>query len=151
MKHLVLPVNHLQPPEKLLTLQLVVGSTGRVAFEAEGGEAPFAVMIGDLADRLAALALPDIRDRWLPSEANTWSRVTKAHMLDLLGQLGMGDAARQMKTAKKTTLAGYMMRLFAAPPSRLTPEQLAAVRAWAPDGMKTVAPDEAADEEALAA
>jgi hypothetical protein len=101
---------------------------------------------------LAALALPDIRSRWMPTEANYWSRVTKAHMLDLLGQLGMGDAARQMKTAKKTTLAGYMTRLFAAPPSRLTPEQRAAVRVWAPDGMHTVTPDEeAADDEVLAA
>ncbi len=100
---------------------------------------------------LAALALSDIRDRWLPTEANYWSRVTKAHMLDLLTQLGMGDAARQMKTAKKTTLAGYMTRLFAAPSSRLTPEQLAAIKGWAPDGMQTTVPDEAADGEALAA
>lgn len=101
---------------------------------------------------LAALALPDIRDRWLPTEENTWSRVTKAHMLDLLGQLGMADAARQMKTAKKTTLAGYMTRLFAAPPSRLTPEQLTAINGWAPDGMHTVTPDEeAADDKVLAA
>ena len=101
---------------------------------------------------LAALALPNIRDRWLPTEANTWSRVTKAHMLDLLTQLGMGDAARQMETAKRTTLAGYMTRLFAAPPSRLTPEQLADINGWAPDGMQTVTPDEAAaDDGALAA
>lgn len=57
-----------------------------------------------------------------------------------------------MKTAKKTTLAGYMTRLFAAPPLRLTPERQAAIRAWAPDGMHTVTLDEeATDEEALAA
>ncbi|MEZ5933239.1 MAG: hypothetical protein R3F54_15060 [Alphaproteobacteria bacterium] len=42
-------------------------------------------------------------------------------MLDLLTQLGMADATRQMKTAKKTTLAGYMTRLFAAPPSSSRP------------------------------
>ena len=79
---------------------------------------------------LAALALPDIRDRWLPTEANYLVAGDQgAHARSSYGQLGMGDAARQMKTAKKATLAGYMTRLFAAPPSRLTPEQLAAVHA----------------------
>jgi len=102
---------------------------------------------------VAAFALPDIRTRWLPTEANYWSRVTKGHMLDLLRAFGMDDAAEDMRSAKKTTLAAYMGRLFGAPFKTLTPDQDAAVRVWAPDGMHTGMPpsEETDGEDALAA
>ena len=102
---------------------------------------------------VAAIALPDIRTRWLPTEANYWLRVTKGHMLNLLRAFGMNDAADDMRSAKKTTLAAYMGRLFAAPFKTLTPDQNAAVRVWAPDGMHTGMPpsEETDGEDALAA
>jgi ParB family chromosome partitioning protein len=102
---------------------------------------------------LAAMALPDIRTRWLPTEANYWSRVTKGHMLDLLREFGMSDAADDKRSAKKTTLAAYISRLFATPFKTLTPDQDAAVRVWAPNGMHTVAPpsEDTDGEDALAA
>lgn len=78
---------------------------------------------------LAAIALPDIRTRWLPTEANYWSRVTKGHMLDLLRKFGMSDAADDMRSAKKTTLSAHMSRLFATPFKTLAPDQDAVVRA----------------------
>ncbi len=102
---------------------------------------------------LAAIALPDIRTRWVPAEANYWSRVTKGHMLDLLREFGMSNAIDDMRSAKKTTLATYMSRLFAAPFTTLTPDQDAAVRVWAPDSMHTVEPasEETDGEDAIAA
>jgi len=102
---------------------------------------------------LAAMALPDIRTRWLPTEANYWSRVTKGHMLDLLREFDMSEAADNMRSAKKTTLAAYMSRLFATSFTTLTPDQDAAVQAWAPDGMHTAEPasEESDSEDALAA
>ncbi len=102
---------------------------------------------------LAALALPDIRARWMPTEADYWSRVTKGHMLDLLHQFGMDGAVQEMQSARKTTLADYMERLFANPFVTLTAEQDAAVRAWAPNGMTTnkLVTEEAVDEDDIAA
>lgn len=102
---------------------------------------------------LAAIALPDIRTRWLPTSPNYWSRVTKGHMLDLLHQFGMDDSVQEMQSAKKTTLADYVERLFASPFVTLTPEQDAAVRAWAPDGMHTaaLAPEESVVGDTIAA
>ena len=104
-------------------------------------------------ETLAAEALPDIRECWTPTEANYWSRVTKGHMLDLLHQFGMDDAVQEMQSAKKTTLANYMERLFANPFVTLTVEQDAAVRAWAPNGMATIGlvAEGAIDEDDIAA
>ena len=109
--------------------------------------------VDTFAQTLAAMALPDIRTRWLPTETNYWSRVTKGHMLDLLRQFGMDDAVQEMQSAKKTTLADYMARLFASPFVTLTPEQQTAVRVWAPDGMHSAGPvpDDDREEHAAAA
>ena len=110
---------------------------------------------GDMGDSLvetvAATALPDIRSRWLPTAANYWSRITKGHMIDLLRQFGMDDACQEIQSAKKAVLADYMECLFAKSFVTLSPEQHAAVCAWAPEGMHTTAPVPEDDDEADAA
>ena len=98
---------------------------------------------------LAAEALPDIRTAWRPTAANYWSRVTKAHMLDVLRSFGMEAEAREQASARKTTIADYMEKLFARPFATLAPEQHAAIAAWAPEGMATS--DALPDEEDIAA
>ena len=98
----------------------------------------------DFVQTLAAEALPDIRTAWRPTAANYWSRVTKAHMLNVLRSFGMEAEAREQQSARKTTIADYMEKLFARPFATLAPEQHAAIAAWAPEGMATtdVLPDE---------
>lgn len=94
---------------------------------------------------VAAMALPDVRDRWTPRFANVWDRVRKPYMLHVLEQIGLGDDAAAMSTARKGALAKHMETLFARPFKTLTKAQRAAVEAWTPEGMATVQP--AADDE----
>ena len=91
-------------------------------------------------DALAAEAVPDPRAVWRPTAANYWSRVSRAHMLGLLKRLRLEAEAEDQASARKSTLADFMEKLFAAPFATLSPAQRAAVEAWAPAVMGPATP-----------
>lgn len=89
----------------------------------------------DFASALALEAVPETRALWTPSAANFWMRVSKPWILALLESFGMEGDADECRSMKKAALADFMERLFAEPFATLTPDQRAAVEAWAPEIM----------------
>jgi len=99
-------------------------------------------------DAVAAEAVPDIRAVWRPTAANYWSRVSRGHMLALLGSFRLVAEAEEQRNVKKATLAAYMESLFALPFATLTEEQREAVESWTPPGMDSHAGDREGEDDA---
>ncbi len=89
-----------------------------------------------------AAVLPDIRAVWTPG-ADVFGRLTKPRLLAVLGgDLGLAREAAMLGASKKSEIVARLAALFADPPETLSPEARAAVAAWCPPGMRTVADEE---------
>jgi len=105
-----------------------------------------------LADHVGAILDVDVAAYWRPTEQRYFSRVKKAHLLEVLDGVGFSKLARQMASGKKDPIVKGVAAIFdptTRPGDVVSEEQATALDTWLPPGMAFApAPDTAvADQE----
>lgn len=144
-------VRALEQEVKLRLLAYCTAMTLKVGLPSETTKAQ------RLVDHVGAILGVDVATYWRPTEQRYFTRVKKAHLLEVLDAVGFSKLARQMASGKKDPIVKGVAAIFdpaTRPVDVVSEEQTAALDTWLPPGMAFAPmPDTtvAAEEEGVSA